>query len=338
MDLWVEISLFSTNRNFDIHLGNDGNRPAYDVEVEIERAGPAFVWNSIALPDGTCLKDDKGGNCLTVKSSGFISTSTTLFWNIPLLEAGEELELSITSQNFSGNIATQYDVAVTSASWEKETRLHDNSHRIWVGWFGGQTNLAEPDYSVEVRVDDRRPSAGDTVNFAVFAKNHNYGTGIRRYRRRLREHPADLWPHRHRNPDPRQASRATLSPIGSGNHHRPFLRHQHHRRHQGVRRQERRRRVLPAARCLRDYLSIMTLPVTIASGAAVGEQCLTAEIFATPPTGSAHALDDPTDNRVTYCLEYPPVGQAFDEGEVSVMGGPRLQVRDGLRAGRQRYR
>ena len=173
VDLWVEISVLSVNRNFEVHLGNEGNRAAHGVTVEIERTGPVFVWNAIGLPDGTCLKDDKDGDCLTVLTSGSITTANTLFWNIPLLAAGEELELSITSQS-SSDKAARYGVAVTSASWEKETRRHDNSHHVWVSWDGGKTYLAEPSYSAEVRVDDRRPSAGDTVNFAVFAKNHNY--------------------------------------------------------------------------------------------------------------------------------------------------------------------
>ncbi len=309
VDLWVEISVLSVNRNFEVHLGNEGNRAAHGVTVEIERTGPVFVWNAIGLPDGTCLKDDKDGDCLTVLTSGSITTANTLFWNIPLLAAGEELELSITSQS-SSDKAARYGVAVTSASWEKETRRHDNSHHVWVSWDGGKTYLAEPSYSAEVRVDDRRPSAGDTVNFAVFAKNHNYGkdygsiddgcvnirltsgltaTGTPTLARQA----SDSFISDPATTTALSFAATTTRECGDKSGAAGFF-------------------LFDAL----DYLSIMTLPVTIASGAAVGEQCLTAEIFATPPTGSAHALDDPDDNRVTYCLEYPPV-QAFDEGEVS---------------------
>ena len=313
VDLWTEISLFSHNRNFDIHVGNEGNRSAYGVVVEIKRKGPAFDWTSIGLPDGTCLKEDKTGNCLT-KGSGIISTKSTLFWNIPLLEAREGLELSITSQSNSGTIAAQYDVAVTSVSHENETRRYNNSDQLWVGWFGGKTSVAEPDYSVEVRVDDRIPSAGDTVNFAVFAKNHSFGTGsgsifdgcvnIRLTDGLTAGNPAftrqasDSFTSDPATATDRSYETSTTRECGDKSGADGFF-------------------LLPEGK---DYLSIMTLPVTVPEGvtaATLGEQCLTAEIFATPPSSLAHALDDPADNKVEYCLGgIPPLGPVFDDGEV----------------------
>ena len=64
----------------------------------------------------------------------------------------------------------------------------------------------------------------------------------------------------------------------------------------------------------------MILPVTVDSNATVGEQCLTAEMHATPPTGAGGvvagtSLDDPSDNRVELCLGSPPL-EPFDSGEV----------------------
>ncbi len=208
-----------------------------------------------------------------------------------------------------------YGVAVTSASHERDTRLHDNSDQIRQTWsLAKNVRLPAPNYTVEVRVDDRRPSAGDTVDFAVFAKNHNYGieasgviddgcvnirltsglvaTGTPTLTRQA----SDTFTN---DPATTTAAFATTTTRACGDKSGAtgfFL--------------------LPDGSI--DYLSIMTLPVTIASGAAVSEQCLTAEIFATPPSGPDHALDDPTDNRVTYCLGYPPVGPVFDEGEVNV--------------------
>ena len=310
VDLWTEISLFSTNRNFKIHVGNAGNRTAHDVEVEIKRTGPVFVWNSIGFPDGTCLKASKAGNCLTVKSSGTITTNNPLFWIIPLLEAGEELELFITSQT-SADSPARYGVAVTSASLEKETRRHDNSDQIWVSWYKGKTVLAEPDYSVEVRVDDRRPSTGDKVNFQVFAKNHAFGKdygviangcvnirltdGLTAGTAKFTEQVSDSFTNDPATVTDRSYETSTTRECGDKSGADGFF-------------------LLPKGS---DYLSIMTLQVTVGSAATVSEQCLTAEIFATPPPGSAHALDDPADNRVEYCLGYPPLGPVFDEGEVN---------------------
>jgi len=58
----------------------------------------------------------------------------------------------------------------------------------------------------------------------------------------------------------------------------------------------------------------MTLPVTVADGAALNEQCLTAEVIAMPPAGPA-PLDDPSDNSAKVCLGGPTI--PLQSGEVS---------------------
>ena len=329
MDLWTEANLNTGTANanlfIDIHLGNEGNRTAYDVVVKIElkRSATRFRWVSLDLPDGTCLSQGKDSACLEVKNSGNIplSSENSLFWKIPLLAAEEELELTLYFATASSTGVARYDIDVTSASHEREARRHDNSVQVWAVWksTGGSLNEPNPNYAVEVRVDGRRPLAGGTVNFRVFAKNFN--TSVNRSGRiedgcvnirltggltagtaTFAKQAGTLFSN-----DPTSVTDGSLSfktdatddgipeECGDKSGAAGFF-------------------LLSDGK---DHLQIMTLPVTVTSGVTVSEQCLTAEIFATPTTGSAHGFDYPADNRVEYCLGYPP-NHVFDEGEVSI--------------------
>ena len=59
----------------------------------------------------------------------------------------------------------------------------------------------------------------------------------------------------------------------------------------------------------------MTLPLTVASGAVLEEQCVTAEVFAQPPVGSGRFYDDGSNNRARVCLGEPEPN-LFSSGQV----------------------
>ena len=59
----------------------------------------------------------------------------------------------------------------------------------------------------------------------------------------------------------------------------------------------------------------MTLPLTVASGAVLEEQCVTAEVFAQPPAGPGRFYDDGSDNRAKLCLGKPGI-RLFQSGQI----------------------
>ena len=186
----------------------------------------------------------------------------------------------------------------TNPRTKRELR-HNNSATIWhIHGDSTDSGRALPDYRVEVSVDDRHPSAGDTVNYTVSVVSEpvpddlwKFGAGCVNIKLTdgLTKGTATFDP----ATDHSFADSTTRECGDTGDADGFFL--------------------LPDVK--NTLRSTMTLPVTVDSNATVTEQCLTAEVFAVPPTGPGRYLDDPHDNRVEVCLDYPPP-EVFDDGEV----------------------
>ena len=315
VDLAVEWEIIDglSNESGDsyVRVSNWGNLTAYDVEVLIQESADLLVSRQ-ELSTGTVATT----TLLTQSERGGTKRERT--WSIPEIAPQSQETLELRSVNAQGGEVLGFFATVTATgSHEAEDRLDNNSVRAWMGWSssGLRSAPSRPDYRIEVSVDAREPSAGDTVNFAVtvdrgenndsdflfrnfaegcvnIALTGGLSAGTATFTKQLAEISV---PETDTDSSFVASSSATaLQQCGDASEADGFY-------------------LLPDP--VTDELSTMTLPVTIDSSATVDEQCLTAEIFAFPPTGPGDSLDNPHDNRVEYCFGYPAL-KVFDEGEV----------------------
>ena len=313
-----------------VRVSNWGNLTAYGVEVLIQESAD-LNGHQVVSSAGTVATT----TLLTQSERGGPKTERT--WSIPeiLPRSQETLELhnvaGISAR--AGNVQGFFATVTATGSHEAEDRLDNNSVRAWMGWSsnGRSSAPSRPDYRIEVSVDDKEPSAGDTVNFAVtvdrggnddgdflfrnfaegcvnIALTGGLSAGTATTTKQLTETSA---PETDADSSFVASSSATaLQQCGDTSEADGFY-------------------ILPDP--VTDQLYTMILPVTIDSSATVDEQCLTAEIFAFPPTGPGDSLDNPHDNRVEYCFGYPAL-KVFDEGDVNpwTLFACKVQVDDNM--------
>ena len=296
-------------------MGNAGNQTAYDVEVKFDLAAGRSLYYQ-ELPAGTLEKFPDG--TIIEKNAQF----TDAIWKIPELPAGGiyEVTFRIYGNNPSG-LTSRYVATVTSAySHEGETRLHNNRDTVWQNWAStNSVNTPKMDYLTRVRVDDRHPSAGDTVNFSVVVENHKQSSttnektehildgcvnvqltagltaGTPTFSKQISRRDDGAYTSPLATDSGSSFASSTTRECGDTSNATGFY-------------------LLP--RYTSANASIMTLPVTISSNANVSQQCITAEIFAAQ--APYESIDDKPDNRTHYCLGNPTDIHVFDEGTVNV--------------------
>ena len=300
IDLAVKLEVHAGARSdsrTDLYASNLGNQTAYDVEVEFEQLQPSDILIQVQrLPIGTIDAD-----------LGLTGIASNKFkWTIPVLPPQTEYRLRVDRfQGTSGTKVLIHEATIRSTtSHESPDRMRNNSARVWETWNTGSTvGPARPFYAVLVLADNRHPSPGDTVNFTVTASQPGESDGSQLYA----DACVNVWLTTGLTAGAPTFDPSSLTDLaydtsnnrecgGTGEASGVFEVGGPHPQTQPL-------------------LKSMTLPVTVGSSATVSEQCLTAEIFATPPTGAGDALDDPSDNRVVYCLGHPPP-EPFDSGEV----------------------
>ncbi len=298
----------------DLRVGNAGNQTAYDVEVKFDLAAGRSLYYQ-ELPAGTLEKFPDG--TIIEKNAQF----TDAIWKIPELPAGGiyEVTFRIYGTRPSG-LTSRYVATVTSAySHEGETRLHNNRDTVWQNWAStNSVNTPKMDYLTRVRVDDRHPSAGDTVNFSVVVENHKQSStnentehildgcvnvqltagltaGTPTFSKQISRRDDGAYTSPLATDSGSSFASSTTRECGDTSNATGFY-------------------LLP--RYTSANASIMTLPVTISSNANVSQQCITAEIFAAQ--APYESIDDKPDNRTHYCLGHPTDIHVFDEGAVNV--------------------
>ena len=292
-------------------MGNAGNQTAYDVEVKFVPTSINLQLLGDVLPAGTLERISDGS--IVAPRTGF----QDVIWKIPELPAGGRYEVKFAPlvTNYTNRTA-RFVATVTSAySHESETRLLNNRDTVWQAW--GNPNTPKLDYLTRVRVDDRHPSAGDTVNFTVVVENH-------------KQTPAGTTEHivdgcvNVRLTDGLTAGTPTfskqISSRNDGAYTSPLATDSGSSFASSTARECGDTSNATGFYLLPEFTShpasIMTLPVTISSNANVSQQCITAEIFAAQ--APYENTDDKSDNRTHYCLGHPTDIHVFDEGTVNV--------------------
>ena len=301
---YVDVGLFlevpikeqaSFSHDLNIIVVNNGSRTAYDVEVVVDVVFP----------------DPSGFRYLPEVPVGSASLEgTSLHWTIPAL-AGlrrEEVTALVIHEAISPNTPVydnEFDPhelfgRVTTASFESDRHKGNNTSRVWSYSYrithSGYRQV-NGNYYVNVSVDERHPAPGGAVNFTVTAA-------------------------RTATPDPEGTSTAPpielqvkieltdgLTVDGTPSYHSSkggttlptpaSVTYSNGVFDIGTQKSSERTNIVD--RRVPTRYSV-TLPVTVASGAVVSEQCLTATLTGKPPPGTGPLGDDIADNVAKLCL------------------------------------
>ena len=160
------------NSRTNLYARNLGNQTAYDVEVEFE---PVEHTPSTTPVDTRIIQTWPTGSIDPQPHMVTGAMSSNDFkWTIPALPAHTQYRLVIDRTPGDGGLHPRvfaYSATIKSTkSHESPARMDNNSARAWETWaFGTTAYAAQPDYWVQISVDNRRPQPGDTVNFTVTA-------------------------------------------------------------------------------------------------------------------------------------------------------------------------
>ncbi len=289
VDLSVEVTVLDAtspaSSKVYLSVSNLGNRAAYDVYIR------AQVKALVDIPPTVG----------TYNASRNQRPPNDIFeWHIPELPGYAEYTVrfrgTLGGANPIDTILDHHYATVTSSSYEPPDRMHNNRDEIWEIWWIRKAGPAEPDYSVRVSAENTSASSADFTVTAVrparddgesIFKDGCINVGL----------TAGLTAG---TPTFTKLGTGDTAPVaatgrsfdtsttrecgGSGDATGVFKLPEYHE----------------------DLESIMTLPVTVASGATLSEQCLTAKIFAAPSTGTGRFYDDLADNEAKVCLGEPP--------------------------------
>ena len=300
IDLSLELGTERTNSGIPLTVINTGNQPAYGVQIRVRKTSPSSLTPTLGEASAGTIPR--------------IIRTTSAVWHIPVIQpqTSEHARIfsrgTVTERKFS---MVGLDIDVTSESSEPADRLANNRLREWFAFdsAGSQILPAEPDYWVEVEVDEPLPSPGDTVRFEVKAVKSDERQG----ETNIADACVNVWltggltltnddpSYTRKQYHPQSVKDATgrdfdksdgrdCGGIGKDPGPDGVI-------HAGV-------YELPDV--LTDSVSIMTLPVSVNADATVGEQCLIAKIFAEPKTGAGKFRDDASDNVAKLCLGFHP--------------------------------
>ena len=284
------------SRDLTIIVMNLGSRTAYDVEVVVDVVYPANTSFFEIVPD------------VPIGAASLENGGHSLRWTIPEFLGMQRFEVSHYVRHwFEGgpDFDAQEDphefyAEVTTASFESGLRKGNNTDRVWSTLDNAhdvRTRPAQPDYSVNVSVDERNPSPDDIVNFTVTT---NHGTFP--YSAIDQKVAIDLTDGLMVDVDPnvtppREISyapddRAASVSYSNGVFNLGTLKFSDNKPEHSV-----------------------TLPIRVSIDAVVNEQCLTATITGNPPPEASPYDDDRSDNVAKLCLGDQPV-QPFVSGQV----------------------
>ena len=277
VEMEVKDDVAQTNSKTYLRVSNLGNLTAYDVEVEVRQTCPGGGCPPLhldLLPIGTAT---------VALFTGVPNGQFT--WHIPEFPPNTRYvaELGHPSSDSPNRVFEYSATANATGSFEQRDLLHNNSARVWEVY--GPSSKAGPargNYSLDVSVDERRPSTGDTVNFSVLVER---ASGLALFA----EGCVNVW-----LTSGLTAGTATFEPTTDRSFDTSTSR--------SCGGTDEATGVFKLPDTHSDRTSTMTLPVTVNSNVTVEEQCLTAEIFATPPPGRGQYPDDPSDNLVKICL------------------------------------
>ena len=280
--------------HLNISVVNNGSKTAYDVEVVVHVVYPEN--NSyIAASDVTAGTAHREGRSLR--------------WTIPELGELQGEELVVDVWHKSANLGFDNSLyphelfgQVTTSSFESNLHKRNNTSRVWSypeNPQDGSWQQVEGNYAVTVQVDEPSPSPGDTVNFTITALRERARAQI--YRAPAIDLKVDI------------GLTGGLAVSGEATYAFGLLG-----------RSNKPDSVVYSdgvfdIGTLNDDEDVsayaVTLPVRVASNAAVNEQCLTATLTGNPPPGPGPFDDDISDNVAELCLgDQPP--EPFDSGVV----------------------
>ena len=304
-----------TRQIVSIIVMNHGARDAYDVEVVVSIESPASSYfydrpvNDLSQPGVVPVT-------LPIGSLSLESNERSLRWSIPALKGGQRVEYPVGVIHESATAPTfdnsryphEFLGRVTTSSFESDHHKGNNTSRVWSYKAAEVTRYwqAAGNYSVVVTVDDPSPSPGGTVNFTVTTDR------AKRDKDRAAAPPIDmkvdidLTGGLSVSGTPTYASGSdgtatTPSSVGYSN---------------GVFNVGTLKGPTPVLTA-DPVRNSVTLPVTVASGTVVNEQCLTATLTGNPPPGTGPVDDDISDNVAKVCLiEAGALAEPFVSGRV----------------------
>ena len=276
---------FPAHRDLKVIVMNLGSRTAYDVEVVV----------NIVYPEDLSLfrfPPDVPIGAASLENGGY-----SFRWTIPELLGLQRVEV-IGGVTHRRSAEPAFDAReyphefygeVTSASFESDHRKGNNTDRVWsvlTSAIDEVTEPAQPDYSVNVSVDEQDPSPGDIVNFTVTTSHSTIGWTVIDQEVAI-ELTGGLTVDEDANADPPRTisytpdDRAASVSYSNGVFNIGTLKFSEFKRNHSV-----------------------TLPVRVANSAVVNEQCLTATITGNPPPEAGPRDDDISDNVAKLCLGF----------------------------------
>ena len=304
----------NTRRAFDLQVSvvNHGSRTAYDVEVELDLVFPEV--DETEPEKASHFERLTVGNDVSVENNG-----RTFRWTIPAIKGPGQEEINVevvhTQTGDFDNAAYPHEVAgtVTTSSFESDLHKENNTARVW-GYLYEQTGAAYRNiqvmgnYWVTATVDNPSPSPGDTVKFTITADRRNPIP-------QLIDEGADTPPPIDLKVDIDLTSGLSVSGtptytslIVSTNSSTGEERTAERTKPDSVSYSDGEFNIgtLKAREPTRNSVQ---LPVTVASGAVVNEQCLTATLTGNPPPGPGPHDDKVSDNVAKFCLGLTPDGE-----------------------------
>ncbi len=284
-------------------LTNQGNRTAYDVRVVLEQVNPTSFGSMNMNP--CCLM-----GTIDVEAGENV-TNNTVTWSIPSLPPHTRSSISFSVRMVSSDKAMFEWLATAESlsSYESPDRMDNNTAEAFLYGEGssvGGVFIPQPSYYVRVSTDGASPEPGGTGEFTVEVLN-KYDSNSNEYGERP---PSDLV-----NYVTDACVNIRLSPgltagAATTNSDTRFPNLQYY---PGGQRECGGTTAASGVLYVGGPVNLstspqpkLTLPVTVG---AAGPHCLTAEIFATPPTGAGKHRDDPSDNVAKACLGAAPAGE-----------------------------
>ena len=284
-----------SSRDLTITVMNLGSRTAYDVEVVVDVVYPensSFFEIVPDVPIGTASLDNGG---------------YSLRWTIPELLGMQRFAVEHMVRHYNPvepvfnrqEYPHEFLGEVTTASFESDLRKGNNTDRVWSTLDNAgdvRTRPAQPDYSVNVSVDERNPSPGDIVNFTVTTDHGIFPYSVIDQKVAIEltdglavDEDANATPPREISYTP--ADKAASVSYSNGVFNLGTLKFSDNKPAHSV-----------------------TLPIRVANDAVVDEQCLTATITGNPPPEASPYDDDRSDNVAKLCLGFHL--QSFVTGQV----------------------
>ena len=299
IDLSVEFTVRESNDADDMRnqvwLTNRGNQTAYDVRVILKQVNPpTSSTNNRIIMAPCCLM-----GTVDVEANEF-ATDNTVTWSIPSLPPHTESFITFKSGHNKQSDTFFYEWSATAeslSSYESPDRLHDNAAEAFL--YGTiRIDIPQPSYYVRVSTDGTEEFIVDVLN--KYDDNSNeFGqdpTGNVSY---ASDVCVNIW-----------LSPGLTAGTATTNSDTRFPNLQYYAQGQrecgGTTATSGVLYVGGPVDLSRSPQPKLTLPVTVGEA---GPYCLTAEIFARPPTGPGLHRDDPADNVAKACLGAAPAGE-----------------------------